>query len=206
MKQRYFVLQSTIILTVLILTAVTGFSQKIKIDNVGVRVGLNMSNWHYDGSSVSDLNFKTRATMESAVFTDIALSESFSLEPGIGLASYGSKVSDEIEKIEYKLNFLVVPLLAKYKLPPGVVFYAGPEIAILLSSKGELDGHETDIKNMFGKTDFMITGGIEYDFPNGIIIGARYSKGIADMYKSGSSIKLTNYSFGLNVAYQLRLK
>ena len=59
------------------------------------------------------------------------------------------------------------------------------------------------LKNMFGKTDIMLTGGVEYNFSNGLSIGARYNRGFVNMYKKGNNVKLTNCSLGLNIAYTL---
>ena len=88
-----------------------------------------------------------RTTLDCSLYLpDIICRKIFPYSPNLGFSSYGSKVSDEIEKIEYKLKYLTMPVLAKYSLPGGVTFFAGPQMALLLSSKGELEGHETDVK------------------------------------------------------------
>ena len=96
------------------------------------------------------------------------------------------------------LNYLNVPLMAKYYVVKGLSIEAGPQIGYLLSAKNE----STNVKDSFKKVDFAANLGVGYKLKNGINFGARYNFGLLNINNvSGDSGKFRNSVLQLSVGY-----
>jgi hypothetical protein len=193
MKYRIF------FITALCMTTVA-FSQKTEF---GVRAGANISRWDVKATG-SDLSASSLAGLEAALLADLYVSQSFSIQPEIVFSMYGSKFKSGGSGIEYKLNYLNIPVLAKYHLPQGIAFFAGPQLGLLLSAKGKADGEEKqDIKSLLKSTDVFAVIGAEYNSPIGVSVGLRYNHGLVNIYEQEEG-SIKNSSFGISFGYKLK--
>jgi Outer membrane protein beta-barrel domain len=182
--------------------AAVAFSQQTEF---GVRAGANISNWNVS-SSGSDLTTSSIAGLEAGLLADLHVSRSFSIQPEIIFSMYGSKIKSGGAAVEYRANYLNIPVLAKYHLPQGVAFFAGPQLGMLLSAKGKLDGEDKqDIKNLLTSTDVFAVIGVEYNSPIGVSVGLRYNHGLTNIYEQEAG-NIKNSSFGISFGYKLKTR
>jgi len=161
----------------------------------GVKAGVNFSSLTLSDSYYED--FKARTSMHFGAVAEIQISDKFSFQPELLYSSQGAKneyLEDEdgySEKFVYKLNYLTVPLMAKYYVAEGFSLEAGPQIAFLLSAKDDYtwqddvweegDSGSDDIKEYFKNVDFGLNFGVGYKLDSGLNFGARYYLGLSNI-------------------------
>lgn len=190
-----------IFLAIAFLSFTNGFSQAVK---PVVRAGFNFSNWNLSG--VSGVEPLALGNPGAGVFATAHISKSFSVEPGVTLAYLGSTLKySDVEQITSKLTYLQIPIVARYELKNRIAFFTGPQISFLLkATMSENDGEKQNAKAAFKKNDFSIVSGVEYYISSGIGVRANYTAGLTDIYAQGSE-KITNYSYGISVAYKFNV-
>jgi len=162
-------------------------AQKMKL---GVKGGLNFA-------SVSGDNTKGKDAVTSfnfGVVSEIPVSGKFSFQPELMYSGQGYSFNDNT----IALNYLNIPLMAKYYLTKGLSVEAGPQAGFLLSAKNE----KTDIKKSFNTFDLGVNFGLGYKLENGLNFGVRYNLGLTDINNLGNSFgKNKNSVFQLSVGY-----
>ena len=176
------------VVTVLGFTNVT--AQKIKF---GAKGGINIANIKGDNTSSLD----PVAAFNLGLMAEIPISQKFSFQPEVMFSGQGYSFEGSDGNI-VALNYLNVPLMAKYYVLKGLSLEAGPQIGYLLSAKNE----GTNVKDGFKKVDFAANLGVGCKLKNGINFGARYNFGLSNINDaSGDSNKFRNSVFQLSVGY-----
>lgn len=176
------------VITVLGLSNVN--AQEIKF---GAKAGLNFAFITGDNSEdfdpTSDFNF--------GILAEIPISEKFSFQPELLYSGQGYDTSINSEGY-IGLNYLNIPLLAKYYVSEKLSVEAGPQIGFLLSTKGGTK----DYKGLFKTTDFGLSFGMSYKLNNGLNFSARYNQGLSNINNvDGVSDKNRNGVFQLSIGY-----
>ena len=174
-------------------TGIVVFAQDENPTRIGVKGGLNLSNFRVD--EVADNNMKVGLNL--GLFAKLPVTESFSIQPEILYSSKGSKLKyDNFIQGEgeyrFNLNYIEVPVLGVFHIGEHFNIHAGPYVAYLTSSNikdveddGTIEGiAELDADN-FNRFDYGIAGGVGIDV-NGFIAGARYNYGLQEVGESGS--------------------
>lgn len=158
----------------------------------GARAGVNFATITSDEFD----SFDGRTSFHLGVVSEIPLGETFSFQPELLYSSQGSDYSDPGFTGTVKLDYLNLPLIAKYYVAENFSLEAGPQIGFLLSAKdeGEADGfdYDEDIKDFIKGIDFGINFGLGYKLENGLNFGARYNLGLTDVnddYEEGGTYK-----------------
>ena len=159
----------------------------------GVKAGINLSNW---GGDVEGTDSKVGLLVGG--FAEIKLSDKFAVQPELLYSGMGAKDGD----VSLNLNYLAVPVMAKYFVAEKFSLEAGPQIGFLMSAKAKLDGESEDIKDAFKSTDFGFNLGAGYDFTENISAGLRYNMGLSNILEGSGDFKGTNNAFSLAVAYK----
>lgn len=190
------------VLVALFFSASALFAQQAKI---GVKAGVSVPKWNVSSDFSSGLSISSYPGLEIGVLGDFPISKSVSIQPEISYSSLGTKMSSGGDNVKYRLDYITVPLLAKYSLPNGFGIYAGPQVGFLLSAKGKFSnsGEKEDVKSALKSTDFFITFGTEYNFQNGIAVYARYNHGLVNIYDIDADGSIHNTSFGFGLAYKI---
>lgn len=186
-------------------------AQQVKF---GVKTGLNLAN--LTGNDTDDL--KTRTSFHFGGLAEIMISDKFSLQPELLYASQGSKMEYEsmysVEESTIKLDYLNLPLMAKYYIDDRLSLEFGPQIGLLLNAEIESeftdkedpsfnDSETVDVTDEFKTLDIGVNFGIGYSLESGLSFGARYNLGllnILDIDDSGSN-DLKNSIFSFSIAY-----
>ncbi|OBQ57275.1 PorT family protein [Tamlana sp. s12] len=135
----------------------------------GVKGGLNFAT--ISGDHTENIDMVTAFNIGGMV--EIPVSEKLSVQPEIIFSGTGFSIDDNTTA----LNYLNIPLIAKYYIIKGLSLEAGPQIGFLLSAKNE----DLDVKDAYNNVDFGITTGVGYKLNNGINFGARYNFGLSNI-------------------------
>ncbi len=141
----------------------------------GVKGGLNMST--VVGGDVE--NTKSIVGFHVGGFAEIHVVERFFIQPEVLFSTQGTKVEGPFgADADIKLNYLNIPVLAKYYIvDKKFSVEAGPQLGVLLSAKAEDD----DIKDFTRSVDFGFNIGAGYNFTDDLSIGLRYTIGLSPL-------------------------
>lgn len=187
--------------------------------NVGGKMGLNISN-------ARDIGYATtpRYSMHVGAIVEIFLSEKLAIQPEFILSGQGFKINDtsylegDIQNkivATTKVNYINIPLLAKYYVWKGLNIQLGPQLGFMGSAKTKLDTYiingnealdserhkfEDSIKKKLNTFDFSFNVGIGYMLLSDIFIDIRYNMGLTNANKEEPSYKngVIQVSFGVN--------
>ena len=100
---------------------------------------------------------------------------------------------------ESNLDFIRIPVMAKFFLGEGFNLQAGPELAFVAGGGA--------IKDSLKSMDFGLGFGAGYELSSGLMFDARYNLGLSDLndFPTGSGLedaKITTNSFQIGLGYR----
>lgn len=108
-----------------------------------------------------------------------------------------------------KMNYFLVPALAKYTFKNNIYAEAGPQFGLMYKAwiefESDIEGKEAKIKennkDNINRIDAGIMGGLGYKFRKGPgwTIGAKYYYGFVDVYKDRAGTKNSSFFVKLNI-------
>ncbi|MFL9836355.1 porin family protein [Flavobacterium sp. ST-75] len=176
-----------------------GFASEAQDIKFGAKAGLNIADFGGDAETSG-----SRTGFHVGAVAEFKLTEQFSIQPELLYSMQGAKFEtvDGLTVVEedMKLDYINVPIMAKYYLFEGFSIQAGPQIGFLMSAKAE----DEDVKDSFKSIDFALNGGVGYELTMGVFFQARYSAGLADINDFGGdeAIKINNNVISVSVGYK----
>ncbi|HEY8920371.1 MAG TPA: porin family protein [Chitinophaga sp.] len=199
----------------------------------GVKAGFSMAGMShkYDNEFIKP-NTKTVPAFHAGVIADIALSENFSLQPGLFYSAKGAKmdaiipgIADGPVKVKstIHLSYLELPVnfLYKHELGPGKIFAgAGPYLAYGISGKIKTDydadsfvDSDLDVKFKNQRGDSANVAYVKpfdaganfiagYEFKMGLVFSVNYSLGLTNTSPYEGETEKNHY-LGISVGYLL---
>ena len=158
----------------------------------GIKGGVNFASLNGDDADGWD----GRTGFHLGLLAEFGLSESFAIQPEILYSAQGAEMDD----VTFKLDYLTIPVMAKYFATDAFSIEAGPYIGFNTTSEWDLDGDTVDLKDETESTDFGVGLGLGYELPMGVFFQARYAMGLSDI---GSDADIKNSVFQLSVGYKL---
>jgi hypothetical protein len=133
-------------------------------------------------------------------FAEFKISGKFAVQPELLYSAQGGKVSAGGADYTTNLNYINIPVMAKYYVADAFSIEAGPQIGFLMSAKS--DG--TDIKEFCNSTDFGLNLGAGYNLNETMSLGLRYNMGLSNVIKdvAGVSTDSKNSSIQLSFGYK----
>lgn len=210
-----------ILLSAVFLFSALSYAQDVKF---GAKVGLNISNLSGD---VEDTKSLIGAHLGG--FAEISISEKFAIQPELLFSMQGAKSEYSESDVDYsyseesktKLNYLNVPILAKYYVAEKFALLAGPQFGILMSAKEEYEFSENfggvadsgsesiDAKEFYKSLALSFNLGASYSITENFFIDARYNLGLSsiakdytDEFGDSTSLKINNNVFQFSVGYK----
>ena len=168
---------------------------------LGAKAGVNLAN-------ITNAEADMKTGFHVGVLAEIFINEKFSVQPELLYSSQGAK--SKVEGIEYKssLDYINIPIMAKYYVMDGLSVQAGPQVGFLVKAEDKISGGiasgTRDIKDELQSVDFGINLGAGYELPMGVFFDARYNLGLSKINKeSESGMKdLKNGVFQISVGYK----
>ncbi|MCO6162619.1 porin family protein [Flavobacterium sp. NRK F7] len=168
------------------------YAQEVKF---GAKGGLNLSTLSGDDDTAMKVGFQVGG------FAEISVTEKFAIQPELLYSTQGTKY-DGTGDPSLHLDYLNIPVMAKFFVTEGLSLEAGPQVGFLLSAKLKTDAGDADFKEYVNSTDFGLNFGVGYDVTDNISLGVRYGFGVSDVNKEGNnSIKNSNFSFALGYKF-----
>ncbi|HMR93192.1 MAG TPA: porin family protein [Chitinophagaceae bacterium] len=162
----------------------------------GAKAGLNLADW--SGSDADETKMKIGFHLGG--FVNLAVSETFSVQPELLFSNQGTKFETEEGSATYHTNYLNIPVMAQYTTASGFYAETGPYAGFLLSAKIKSDGQSADVKELFKSADFGWGLGLGYKLSSGLGFGARYNFGLAKLPEEGDA-KLNNSVIHIGLSY-----
>jgi len=156
------------------------------------------------GGSDSDMKFGVKAGYTSSNFTgdvvteganggfyigglvDFSVDEKFHVQPELLYSIEGAKNA--------KLNYLRIPIMAKYYVADGFSLQAGPELAFKA-------GGDDTVKDSAKSLDYGLGFGAGYELSSGLMFDARYNLGLNNINDNGGG-SVKNVSFQIGLGYR----
>ncbi|WP_337965545.1 porin family protein [uncultured Flavobacterium sp.] len=166
----------------IVLVSSSAFSQSL-FDRLhfGLKAGANYSDFN-------NANFDTEGLpgFHAGAIVAFDINKNWSIQEDFLYSTQGAKLKGGLsDGKEIKLSYISVPIVVKYKTDFGLYFEAGPQVGILASQDfKKLTNSDADFAE---KIDAGIVGGIGYQLPSGLGIGARYYMGLTDVSKTKST-------------------
>jgi len=149
---------------------------------------------------------KTKVGLHVGALVHLPVTKRFSLQPEVVFSTQGAKTdlgSDDDFRIS--LNYLNVPILAKFKAGSGFFAETGPQLGFLLNAQAKAGGKSADIQEFYKKTDFGWAFGVGYQVLQ-VGVNARYNLGLMNIREDDGNIKARNGVFQLGVYYIFNAK
>jgi len=183
----------------------------VNAQNFGAKAGVNFA--YISGDLTDDLD--SRTSLHIGVMAEFEISDKFSFQPELLYSGQGAKYSESESGYSYesttKLDYLNIPLMAKYYVAEGFSLEAGPQVGFLLSAKdewednfdGDTDSGSDDIKEDVSSIDFGLNFGVGYKLDSGLNFGARYNLGLSNLIDDTDELdfKWNNSVIQISVGY-----
>lgn len=151
-------------------------SEEIKF---GVKAGANFTNFDTEGG---DVDGKTGFYVGALV--DLPVSGNFHVQPELHYSNEGAD--------EAKIDYIRIPVMAKYYVMEGLSLQVGPEIAFKIATENDFMDETTK------SFDFGLGAGAGYELPMGLFFDVRYNLGLSNIndIDLGGDVKNTGFQVG----------
>jgi hypothetical protein len=149
-------------------------AQDKKDMSFGIKGGMNIS-------AVTNVTGSSSLTgFHIGGFAEFKVSDKLTIQPELLYSTQG----DKYDGGKTNLDYINIPVMAKYYVTDALSLEAGPQIGLLISGKENLDsGGSTDVKSAYKSTDFDLDLGAGYDFTENFSAAVRYNIGLAHLQK-----------------------
>lgn len=164
-------------LAVFAMTSINAQEETSKEINFGVKAGVNFTNIHTRGGSngASGNIGNAKTGFHIVAVAEIMLNRRFALQAELLFSAQGTELTGIIDSGNtISLNYINVPLMAKFYVVKGLFIEAGPQIGFLVSS--EYKSSEDFDPNSI---DFGANFGLGYKLKNGLNFSARFNQGLS---------------------------
>jgi hypothetical protein len=168
----------------------------------GVKGGLNVSS--ITNTEESGVNSKSLIGFHVGFFSEFMLSDKFAIQPELLYSAQGVKLEAAGGDGDIKLDYINIPLMAKYYVANSFSLEFGPQIGFLVSAKAESGGVSEDIKDDVKSTDVSLGFGAGYYFADKFMLGARYNLGLTRVQEdlSPGESESKNTVFQISLGYK----
>jgi hypothetical protein len=179
----------------------------------GVRSGVNYAKWQgEDLQIIEDLIDKTdgyvvskgRTGLHIGGYVHIPITNGLAFEPGLEYSKKGYSLKGDFQipvlkylginaRAQVQSHYIDIPLVIKANVYKGLQVYGGPQVSYLVRSTLNaklgvlgitLFNRGVGITERFNKVDMGLTGGIGYQFDNGLNLQAGYDYGLRKLDKN----------------------
>ncbi len=167
-------------IAVTVLTFSVAQSQEFRI---GAKAGLNVASLGGDSYYGGLGSLGSRTSFHIGGLVEIPLMGKFSLQPELLYSSEGSAFSFGALGDDTKLDYIRVPILAKFYIIEGLSAEAGPVFGVLVNAEGNYYNDDDifvrgDAKDIYKSFDAQFGIGASYRLNMGFFFSLRYNKGL----------------------------
>ena len=185
-------------------TTVNSTSASEKGPSFGVKGGVNFATISGDDDSDPD----SRTSFHVGLLGEFPLTDMFSIQAEALYSGQGFKsnipggIVGGDGKVEYQLDYINVPVLAKIYITTGLSVEVGPQFSFKVNeevdSDANADGGDFDV-NEAKDFDFGVAGGLTFQTEMGLFASGRYTYGLTDIIEDMDS---KNSVFQLGIGFK----
>lgn len=168
----------------------------------GVKGGLNVST--ITNAEEGGVNAKSLIGFHIGFFGEFMISDKFGIQPELLYSSQGVKLEYAGADGDLKLDYINIPIMAKYYVADSFSLEFGPQIGFITSAEAKSGGASEDVKDQVKSTDVSLGFGGTYYFAQKFMLGARYNLGLTriqeDLEPGESESK--NSVFQISIGYK----
>ncbi|MCC9061543.1 porin family protein [Flavobacterium piscisymbiosum] len=139
----------------------------------GIKGGLNVTS--FAGGNYYDA--KSLVGFQVGGFAEIKIIERLSIQPEVLFSTQGAKLEFGNTDFNTKLNYINIPVLAKFYITKQFTAEAGPQLGFLVSAKRD----DSDVKDSYKSVDTGFNFGLGYNFTENLGVGLRYTVGLSNI-------------------------
>jgi hypothetical protein len=188
-SQKEIILDSTVVITKIGISAKAGFNFA------------TVSKGDLKNAPDTRTGFYVGVTYEIPIIDDI-----FSIQPEIIYSQQGFEkkytLLGERYTSKYKVDYVTLPLLARYYIVRGFSLDAGPQFSLAINDEFDRDESDAELEFLTKSNtfDFGIAAGISFEFESGIFVNGRYNRGFREIIED-SKAKNAVIQFGLGYKF-----
>lgn len=178
----------------------------------GVKGGVNFATLNGDDFDSPD----SRTSFHVGLVAELPVAEIFSLQAEVLYSGQGAKRSyaeltgnplNPVAEgdVEFQLDYINVPVLAKVYIFKGFSLEAGPQFSFLLNDEIDFEPNADDgdfaspIRQSANTFEFGVAGGLTFQTEMGLFAYGRYNQGITDI---ADDFDAQNSVFQLGIGYK----
>ncbi|MFL9836353.1 porin family protein [Flavobacterium sp. ST-75] len=202
--KRLFKLFSAGILMIGAITTANAQSSDALTPSFGIKGGVNFASITGDDFDSPD----SRTSFHVGVLAEFPLTEMFSLQTEALYSGQGfeSDLDGEIfggeGKVEYQLDYINVPVLAKVYILDGLSIEAGPQFGFKVNEEIDANANADDGDLNLDEAedfDFGVAAGVTFETPMGLFATGRYTQGFTDIVNNRD---VKNSVFQIGIGYK----
>lgn len=195
-----------------------------------IKAGVIQSTWKGEARQSFDqlvdqtdgyITTRNRTAFYIGAGIELPISDIVSIEPSLLYTQRGYGIKGNLTinnmKIEAldaratsQMHYIDLPVLLKVKPAAGLQLFAGPQVSYLVKNNLRADvavlgfsliNSDLDITDQFNRWDVGVTGGVGYEFANGIGISAAYERGFQRLDKN-QNFKAFNEGYKAGLTYR----
>ena len=173
-----------------------GFNLGAQEHPIGIKFGGNISSLTGDGTD----NVSSKTNFHVGFFMEINAAKDFKIQPELLFSVYGFKLDGEDDTYNIRLNYVILPVMAKYFVSETFSLDAGPQVGLLVTAKNGT-GSLADVKSDFYDRDFGINVGASLAISEKVSASARYYFGLTDVTAADTK----NFNRAFQIAFQFKI-
>jgi hypothetical protein len=162
---------------------------------LGIKGGLNVANVMGD---VKDVGIRT--SINIGLLAEIIVNDKFSIQPELLYSGQGASDTSESGG-RTKLDYVLLPVLAKFPIATGLSIEAGPQLGFLVSAKYKDNDVNATVKDSYKTIDFALDAGLEYELKSGVIFQGRYNLGLTNINNLDNNARVSNAVIQVSIGY-----
>ncbi len=168
----------------------------------GFKVGLNYANVTGD---LADTDARVRMHLGAVI--EFPVSQRFYVQTEVLYSAQGYKIEENGEENKISLNYITLPIIAKYYFTPRFSFESGPRLASLASATQSAEDPSDDFFNTFNTFDFGWNFGAGYKAESGLFFQLHYTLGLNEIIDTNViDVSVNNSLVQLSVGYLFKTK
>ena len=180
-----------------------GSNEQSMAVSFGIKGGVNLATINGDIDSPD-----SRTSFHAGVFAEFPIERIFSIQVEALYSGQGAQFDfrgSDGDKAELQLDYINVPVLAKFYLFKGFSVEAGPQFSFLVNDEIDFNpnsngGDEpTPLRDSLKTFEFGVAGGVTFQTDMGLFATARYNQGITDI---ADDLNIQNSVFQLGVGFK----
>lgn len=165
----------------------------------GPKFGFNIT-------SISNIELdKSKFSFLAGGFAEFRFNREFSFLAELLYARQGDADKHKDVKERLRVNYLNIPLMAKYYVWQGLSVNFGPQIGFALNAREVTKNDDATVKlkvKNLNTLDFGFGLGVSYDFDWGLVVSTRYNLGLTNVFDKDDVGNNKSRSFQLTAGWR----